>query len=508
MGKNKEIQKKKVFYRDDELTENESLATYKHFVESSFGSVAPHTIYKFIVQTDDESNIISCSVSGKIIYHYIRGSYAYGLFIEGKSDIDEGGVYIANIDDVIDLRLNYEEQIADAKNDKVFYEVGRFFELLMKSNPTMLESLFVPQRCIKYEHPIMQNIKAHREEFLSKDCLNSFIGYAVSQIKKARGLKKMIVNPITERKEPLDFCYVPYKQGSTCIKNWLEYRGMNQRYCGLVCIPNMLCTYGCYYDWGEHFFTEGLTKQMLIDAAVTDNENLDIIKIDKDIKGLREDDGYVCEHSLEELEAMLKKAQLKNMVTTILDKYCNGADSATAVEDISKWFDKQQMIIGYRGIIGDDGDSNELRLSSVSKGESYVTLLNYNQDGYKTHCRKYHEYKEWEKNRNQERFRINVEKTHNYDAKNMSHCVRLLICATEIAEDDVFRVDREGIDRDFLLSIKNGELGYDELMAYTEKKQDEMNKAIEVSELRDSVDIDMANGLLREIRHMQIRGEV
>ena len=57
--------------------------------------------------------------------------------------------------------------------------------------------------------------------------------------------------------------------------------------------------------------------------------------------------------------------------------------------------------------------------------QSYVTLLNYNQDGYKTHCRKYHEYKEWEKNRNQERFLINVEKTHNYDAKNMSDVMRI-----------------------------------------------------------------------------------
>ena len=72
----------------------------------------------------------------------------------------------------------------------------------------------------------------------------------------------------------------------------------------------------------------------------------------------------------------------------------------------------------------------------------------------------------------------------------------------------MFRVDREGIDREFLLSIKNGELGYDELMAYTEKKQDEMNKVIEVSELRESVDIDLANGLLRDIRHAQICGEV
>ena len=458
----------------------------------------------FLVPSVERLSIIISAVRTPTVCSLRESTF---LCAAAYKSVDEGGVYIANIDDVIDLRLNYEEQIADAKNDKVFYEVGRFFELLMKSNPTMLESLFVPQRCIKYEHPIMQNIKAHREEFLSKDCLNSFIGYAVSQIKKARGLKKMIVNPITERKEPLDFCYVPYKQGSICIKKWLQYRGMNQKYCGLVCIPNMLCTYGCYYDWRKHFHAEGLTKQMLIDAAVTDNENLDIIKIDKDIKGLREDDGYVCEHSLEELETMLKKAQLKNMVTTILDKYCNGADSATAVEDISDWFDKQQ-IIGYRGIIGDDGESNELRLSSVSKGETYVTLLNYNQDGYKTHCRKYHEYKEWEKNRNQERFRINVEKTHNYDAKNMSHCVRLVTCATEIAKDGVFRVDREGIDRDFLLSIKNGELGYDELMAYTEKKQNEMNKAIEVSELRDSVDIDLANSILRDIRHMQIRGEV
>ena len=89
----------------------------------------------------------------------------------------------------------------------------------------------------------------------------------------------------------------------------------------------------------------------------------------------------------------------------------------------------------------------------------------------------------------------------------MSHCVRLVTCATEIAEDGVFRVDREGIDRDFLLSIKNGELGYDELMAYTEKKQNEMNKAIEVSELRDNVDINMANNLLLDIRHAQICGE-
>ena len=71
MEKKKEIQKKKVFYRNDELTENESLAAYKQFVESLFGSVRPHTTYKFIVcsKGKNKGNIISCSITKIIIYH-------------------------------------------------------------------------------------------------------------------------------------------------------------------------------------------------------------------------------------------------------------------------------------------------------------------------------------------------------------------------------------------------------------------------------------------------------
>ena len=71
MEKKKAIQKKKVFYRDVELTENESLAAYKQFVESLFGSVRPHTTYKFIVcsKGKNKGNIISCSITKIIIYH-------------------------------------------------------------------------------------------------------------------------------------------------------------------------------------------------------------------------------------------------------------------------------------------------------------------------------------------------------------------------------------------------------------------------------------------------------
>ncbi|UFH53186.1 hypothetical protein [Spirosoma sp. KNUC1025] len=45
--------------------------------------------------------------------------------------------------------------------------------------------------------------------FLSKLCRDTFAGYAISQIKKARGLNKKILNPLPkERKSLLNFCYV------------------------------------------------------------------------------------------------------------------------------------------------------------------------------------------------------------------------------------------------------------------------------------------------------------
>ena len=43
----------------------------------------------------------------------------------------------------------------------------KFMEMLLSSNPTVLESLFIPEDKILYEHPIMTEIKKYRNgEFL------------------------------------------------------------------------------------------------------------------------------------------------------------------------------------------------------------------------------------------------------------------------------------------------------------------------------------------------------
>ena len=166
---------------------------------------------------------------GWIAYEYRRGSHMYHLNTE-TSDIDTGGVFICPQSYIYGLRSEYPEQVSDEKNDTVFYEFGRWIELLLKSNPTALESLFAPEDCIIGDvHPAVQYVLDHKWDFVSKECFKTFYGYAVSQIGKARGLNKKIVNPVTERKDILDFCYTFKGQGSQPIKEYLKERSVSVR---------------------------------------------------------------------------------------------------------------------------------------------------------------------------------------------------------------------------------------------------------------------------------------
>lgn len=409
---------------------------------------------------------------GLLIYEYIRGSHAYGLQKpDGSSDVDTAGVYIEPIEQVLGMGLDFQEQISDEKGDNVWYGLKKFFNLLLTSNPTVLESLFIPKDKILYEHPIMTEIKKHREKFVTKECFKAFIGYAKTQIIKARGLNKKIVNPVNERLEPLDFAYTFYNQGSTKIKNWLEYRGLDQKYCGLVRIPNMHEVYGVYYDWGNHFEGNGMT---IVD--------------------------------LEEEYFQAKKSFLQNdPYDSKVYNLCNFLMEYTKKESpIDALSSLGMKPIGYKGMVGDDGMSNELRLSSVSKGVKPICHISYNKDGYTKHCKDYREYKDWEKYRNPERYRENITNNKGYDAKNMAHSVRLLHMGIEIAKTGVINIDRTNIDRDFIMNVRLGKMSYDELINYLDSKKEEMDKAIEESTIPDKIDTDFVNNILLNIRKKQL----
>ena len=77
---------------------------------------------------------------GRVLMLYLRGSHCQGTNTE-TSDEDFGGLYITALDNVLDLGFKYKEQYLDEKNDICIQEIGKFAHLLLKSNPTVLESL-------------------------------------------------------------------------------------------------------------------------------------------------------------------------------------------------------------------------------------------------------------------------------------------------------------------------------------------------------------------------------
>lgn len=201
-------------------------------------------------------NIQDLKNNNLILFEAISGSRAFGLATE-NSDTDIRGVYYLPKEDF--FGLNYIPQISNETNDITYYEIGRFVELLQKNNPNILEILASPEDSILYKNPLMDLLKA--KDFLSKLCKDTFAGYAVSQIKKAKGLNKKILNPVDkERKSILDFCFILKGQGSVSLKQWLSENGKTQENCGLVNIDHTKGMFALFYDESESLGYKGVIQ--------------------------------------------------------------------------------------------------------------------------------------------------------------------------------------------------------------------------------------------------------
>lgn len=187
-------------------------------------------------------------VNNLILYEVISGSIAYGTNLP-SSDIDKRYIYILPIDYI--LSGNIIEQVNDETNDIVGYEIGRFLELISTANPNLLELLNMPEDCVIYKSPIFDEILNNRDKFLTKKCKNSFAGYSISQIIKAKGQNKKQnweKDKVT-RKTPLDFCYLHLGEKSIPLVDYMNEKGMSQEFCGLSNVPHSRDTYALFYDF-------------------------------------------------------------------------------------------------------------------------------------------------------------------------------------------------------------------------------------------------------------------
>lgn len=190
------------------------------------------------------------------IFKAIVGSRSYGTSTP-TSDIDYKGVYMQDVNELISF--GYKEQF-EAGKDECYYEVRRFMQLLQSANPTVLELLYSPTDCIIQTSSQFELLVKNRDKFLTQKCLLSFGGYAIAQIKKAKGLDKKMnwEKARIKRKTPLDFVYC-YVNGKTMpIEKWLQIEGKKQENCGLVALDHFRDCFALYYSGDVNLGFKGI----------------------------------------------------------------------------------------------------------------------------------------------------------------------------------------------------------------------------------------------------------
>ena len=141
-------------------------------------------------------------LKNNIHYEVMMGSVAYGVSSD-SSDVDIYGFCIPPkhiifphlVGEIFGFGTQAERfdqfqkhHIKDESSRKEYditiYNIVKYFQLCMQSNPNMIDSLFVPRRCILHSTSIGEHVRSNRKEFLNKGAWFRFKGYAYAQLHK------------------------------------------------------------------------------------------------------------------------------------------------------------------------------------------------------------------------------------------------------------------------------------------------------------------------------------
>lgn len=134
------------------------------------------------------------------VYEVIMGSMAYGVS-DNNSDMDIYAVAVpaqtmvfphlaGHIHGFGPSAPNWEGQqkhhmqLNGKEYDVNIYSLIPYFQLCYENNPNMLDSLFVPDRCVLVANDVGQHMRQHRKLFLSKRIADKMRGYAFGEFKK------------------------------------------------------------------------------------------------------------------------------------------------------------------------------------------------------------------------------------------------------------------------------------------------------------------------------------
>lgn len=119
-------------------------------------------------------------LGNNIILLGLGGSYAYGTNVE-TSDIDVRGCFLNNKMEI--LLGNNSTCVTDSFTDTILYSFNKMFQFLTSNNPNALELFGCLPEHYLYISDIGRELLNNKRLFLSKKCILTFQGYALSQLK-------------------------------------------------------------------------------------------------------------------------------------------------------------------------------------------------------------------------------------------------------------------------------------------------------------------------------------
>lgn len=385
-------------------------------------------------KTMNKMTVDELRASGRIIYDVIAGSHLYGTNIE-SSDVDTRGYFFTSKNDYISL-FEVQDQVNDEKNDVVYYDLKRAFNLLKTANPNQIELIFPPKNCdcVKYKHPIMDILFENRHLFISKKAYFTHSEYAHMQVKKSRGANKKVHNPQPEtmpRKE--DFCW------------YIDVGDRDNE-----------------YDESELWFSN-------------------IRKFCRMFKNRREE------------SFPFRPKPLKHTGVNLAEYH------VTSLEHTPNVFRLYHYGKEAKGVFRGD---QYLACESIPKedeNEKFRGILIYNHPEFERAVKDWHSYWDFMKNRNISRWTDQEKGLVDFDAKNISHCVRLLISAENIMTNGESLVRLEGENKKYVMDIRYGKFTYDGIMKDVDERKIRLEELFKKSTLPEEADIDKLNKLYKKM---------
>ena len=143
-------------------------------------------------------------LKNNVHYEVVMGSVAYGVSSD-TSDLDIYGFCIPP-KHIIFPHLNGEifgfgtqterfeqyqqhhvkDSSARKEYDLTIYNIVKYFQLCMQNNPNMIDSLFIPRRCILHSTQVGEHVRENRKLFLHRGSWHKFKGYSYSQVHKMK----------------------------------------------------------------------------------------------------------------------------------------------------------------------------------------------------------------------------------------------------------------------------------------------------------------------------------